>query len=95
MIRRNVVRLACLALPLAFASVAHADATSAKACGAKLPKEAQVIFNQTLPQIAPGADVKGVLTNTTRSLAMNGTINRGTARASAQAAYKCLTLAAQ
>ncbi len=88
---RNAVLVLSLFLPIAgWTSGAHADAAAANACAASLPKDAKTIFDTTLPQVGPGADLRSLLTTNTRSLAMNGTISRGDARSSAQAAAKCL-----
>jgi len=72
---------------------ALADPAAAQACAAKLPKDAQTIFAATLPQLGPGANLRDVITATTRSLAMDNKIDRATARPSAQSAAKCLGLA--
>jgi hypothetical protein len=44
------------------------------------PKDAKAIFNATLPQVAPGSDLRSLLTSSTRTLAIFGTIDRGNAR---------------
>lgn len=93
MIVRFVAAAAALALPLlmTFATPGiSADTAAAKACAAKLPKDAKAIFDVTLPQIGPGADLRSLLTANTRSLAMSGSIDRGSARQSAVAAAECL-----
>jgi len=72
---------------------AHADGAAAQACAAKLPKDAQTIFGATLPQLAPGADLRDPLTTTTRQLVMDGKIDRANARPAAMSAAKCLRLA--
>jgi type II secretory pathway component PulL len=73
---------------------ALADPAAAQACAAQLPKDAQTIFAAALPQLGPGADLRGVVTDTTRSLARDNRIDRATARPSAVSAAKCLGLAA-
>ena len=93
MMIRPVAGAAALALPLllAFASPGiGADTAAATACAAKLPKDAKAIFDVTLPQMTPGADLRGLLTTNTRSLAMAGTIDRWSARQSATDAAACL-----
>lgn len=65
----------------------------ANACAAKLPKDARTIYDATLPKVTPGADLRDVVTNSTRDLAMAGSINRGSARQSATQAAQCLRLA--
>jgi hypothetical protein len=81
-----------LALALA-AERARADAAAANDCAAKLPKDAKTIFNATLPQIEPGADLRALVTASTRNLATSGTIDQADARKSAVAAAQCLPLA--
>jgi hypothetical protein len=92
--RRSVV---VLALGLACAPAlgpARADTAAANTCAAGLSKDARTIFDATLPKVAPGVDLKSVVTSTTRGLAMSGTIDRGTARESATQAGTCLKKAA-
>ena len=45
--------------------------------------------------MAPGADLKGVVTDTTKSLVKSGQVPRGEARPAAEAAGECLKLAMQ
>jgi hypothetical protein len=73
--------------------MARADAASAQKCAAGLPKDGQAIFQATLPQVQPGADLRDVVTASTRSLVESGQIDRGSARQSAVAAAQCLRLA--
>jgi hypothetical protein len=80
-------------LPLGcLAGSARADTAAANTCAGHLAPDAKAIYDKTLPQVTPGADLRGLLTANTRSLAMAGTIGRGDARASAQAAAKCLEM---
>lgn len=81
-----------LVVPDAYA--AQADKAAANACAAGLSKDARTIYDATLPKVGPGVDLKSVVTSTTRSLAFAGTIDRGTARDSAQEAGTCLKKAA-
>ncbi|HUC19050.1 MAG TPA: hypothetical protein VMA37_15330 [Acetobacteraceae bacterium] len=82
-----------LSLPIVIgAGGARADEAAANACAAQLPKDAQAIFDATLPQLTANADLRSLVTANTRKLAMAGTINRGSARQSAVAAGKCLQL---
>lgn len=95
MIVRFAAARAALALTLLLPMVcaghgARADSAAANDCAASLSKDAKTIFDATLPQVAPGADLRSLLTTNTRSLAMSGTIDRGSARQSATAAAKCL-----
>jgi hypothetical protein len=90
---RSVAGAIALALPLltTFASEGiSADTAAAMACAATLPKDAKVIFDATLPQIGPGADLRSLVTSNTRSLALSGSIDRGSARQSATEAGECL-----
>jgi hypothetical protein len=93
MIVRLVARSAALALPLLVAiamPASSADTATAQACAASLPKDAKAIFDKTLPQVGPDANLRDLLTTNTRSLAMSGAIEIGSARASATAASECL-----
>jgi hypothetical protein len=69
---------------------AKADTAAANACAANLSTDARTIFDKTLPQFAPGGDLRELLTTNTRSLAIAGTISRSSARESATAAAACL-----
>jgi hypothetical protein len=72
------------------AQAGQADKAAANACAAGLSKDAKAIYDATLPKVVPGVDLKSTVTSTTRSLAFGGTIDRGTARTSAQEAGVCL-----
>jgi hypothetical protein len=72
------------------APAAKADTAAANACAANLSADAKTIFDKTLPQFAPGSDLRALLTTNTRSLAIAGTISRSSARESAIAAAACL-----
>jgi len=72
------------------APAARADTAAANACAATLSPDAKAIFERTLPQFTPGADLRALLTTNTRSLAMSGSISMGSARESATAAAACL-----
>jgi hypothetical protein len=85
---RGAVPALIAALTVGRAALAQ-DATAA-ACAAKLPKDAKTIFDATLPKIIPGANLRDLVTATTRSLAVAGNISRSTARDSAIAAGQCL-----
>src|SRR5215471_18984406 len=86
----GLVLLLAVALPL---QNGHATSAAANECAAKLPKDAKAIFDATLPKVVPGANLRDLVTTNTRSLAIAGTIDRGTARQSAAAAGQCLQLA--
>ena len=72
---------------------AEADVAEANACAASLPKDAKMIFDATLPQMTPDADLRELLTASTRKLAFAGDISLANARESATAASKCLQAA--
>lgn len=72
---------------------ARADTEVARRCAAALPQDARAIFDATLPQLAPGANLRELVTATTRRLVEAGSIGRGSARDSAVAAGKCLRTA--
>lgn len=74
---------------------ALAGQAEAQSCAAGLDANGQMIFNAALPQVAPGADLKGVVTDTTKSLVKSGQIKRGDAKPAAMAAGECLKLAMQ
>ena len=81
------------AVLLAFALPATAGQAEAENCASSLDANGQMIFNAALPQVAPGADLKGVLTATTKSLVKSGQIKRSDAKPAAMAAGECLKLA--
>lgn len=71
-------------------SPAGATVAAANTCATTLPKDAKTIFDAALPKVAPGVDLRSVLTDATRNLVLSGTIPRGTARESATEAAGCL-----
>ena len=89
---RVTVAIALLTLSAAPAFAGQAEAQS---CAAGLDANAKLIFTTALPQVAPGADLKGVVTDTTKSLVKAGQVPRGEARPAAEAAGQCLKLAMQ
>lgn len=89
---RLTIALGLLALSAAPALAGQAEAQS---CAAGLDPNATLIFNAALPQVAPGADLKGVVTDATKSLVKAGQVSRGNARPAAEAAGACLKLAMQ
>ena len=51
-----------LLLPfVAAATGAHADTSAATSCATALPKDARAIFDATLPQLAPGGDLRATV----------------------------------
>jgi len=89
---RLIFALGLLALGSAPALAGQAEAQS---CASGLDANGQLIFTSALPQVAPGADLKGIVTDTTKSLVKSGQIKRGDARSAAEAAGACLKLAMQ
>jgi type II secretory pathway component PulL len=90
--RRIGILAACLLTSGFLASSAHADQVAAQNCAARLSRDSRTIYEATLPELRPGADLRALVTARTRSLAMSGKIARGSARASATAAGQCLQL---
>ncbi len=78
---------------IAFSIPAGAGQAEAQTCAAGLDANSQLIFNATLPQVGPGADLKGALTTATKALVKSGQIKRGDAKPAAMAASECLKLA--
>ena len=89
---RIITALALLALSTAPAFAGSAEATS---CASGLDTNGQAIFNAALPQVAPGADLKAVVTTATKALVESGQVPMSAARPAAMAAGKCLKLAMQ
>ncbi|MFG1422282.1 hypothetical protein [Roseixanthobacter liquoris] len=83
--------IAALSLCLVSTSV-FADRPAANKCAAGLGADSQAIYAAAAPQIKPGVDARAIITAQTKSLAMSGQINGGTARASAEAAATCLKM---
>ena len=89
-----VALVLALSIPVVIgAGGARADEAAANACAAQLPKDARTIYDTTLPLLTPNADLRSLVTASTRKLAIAGTIDRSTARDNAMAAAKCLQLA--
>lgn len=89
---RFIIALGLLAMSAVSALAGQAEAQS---CASGLDANGQLIFTTALPQVAPGADLKGIVTGTAKSLVKSGQIKRGDARPSAEAAGACLKLAMQ
>ncbi|TDT94511.1 MULTISPECIES: hypothetical protein [Azorhizobium] len=88
-----------LSLALAFgfgavclASSAYADRAAADKCAAKLDANGKKIYQASAPSIAPGADIRSVVTDQTKALVMGGTISRSAAKPAAEAAGSCLAM---
>lgn len=79
-----------LGLLLGAGSVAHADKAVGDACAASLSADGKAIYSAVVGSLNANTDLRSVVTDTTKSLVMSGTISRGDARASAEAAGQCL-----
>ena len=89
---RIITAIALLAISAAPAFAGAAEATS---CAAGLDANGQKIFNAALPQVTPSANLKTVVTTTTKSLVSSGQVSMSAARPAAMAAGKCLKMAMQ
>ncbi|HSI42072.1 MAG TPA: hypothetical protein VLA00_16130 [Xanthobacteraceae bacterium] len=89
---RKLVAFAILLAPLMAAPAAHADKAAAKACAAGLDADGQTIYGAVQPKVVAGVDLRTVVTDTTRSLVMGGSVSRANARPAAMAAGQCLEL---
>lgn len=84
------------AIPAILLSVSHAaaDSAAATACAERLPKDSKAIYDSTRPQVVPGANLRDLVTASTRQLVSSGAISMGGARGAAVAAGECLRLIA-
>jgi hypothetical protein len=89
---RIITAIAFLALS---AAPALAGAAEAKNCATSLDPNGQAIFNAALPQVAPGVDLKAVVTTATKALISSGQVPMSSARPAAMAAGQCLKMAMQ
>ncbi|MEI7598250.1 MAG: hypothetical protein WCJ41_02905 [Aestuariivirga sp.] len=89
---RIITAIALLALSAAPAFAGAAEATS---CASGLDANGQTIFNAAMPQVAPGVDLKAVVTTATKALVESGKLPMSAARPAAMAAGQCLKLAMQ
>ena len=80
---------ACAALVLLAGGMARADQAAGNACAASLTPDGKAIYSAVMAAGDSG-DLRTIVTDTTKSLAMSGQIDRGNARANAQAAGQCL-----
>ena len=71
-------------------AVAFADPAAAARCRAGLNAEATLIYDKVLPLVTPTTVLRDMLKDQTRSMVMAGSVDMGTARASATAAGECL-----
>ena len=84
------------ALVLAFASLpAHADRAAGDACAAGLSPESQQIYHGTLANKPTPQNGRQLVVAQTEKLIQDGKLTMFNARAAAQAAGKCLELAAR
>ena len=84
--------LACLiALPL-MSNTAAAGQEEVEQCARALPQDAQVIFQNLMPKLEPGIDVRETLKSTAIGLVQSGDIERSNARQNAMAVVNCLQL---
>jgi len=84
-----IAAVAAAALSLS-AAPSFADRAAADSCAAKLPADSKLIYAASIGAVAPGADLREVVRTRTRSLVMDGKVNRGQAQSAAQAAGDCL-----
>jgi hypothetical protein len=87
---RVIIALGLLAVS---AGAALAGKSEAQSCAGGLDANGKLIFNAALPQVAPGGDLKGLVTDVTKSLVKSGQVPRADARPAAVAAGECLKLA--
>ena len=90
---RGAAGALCVGAVLAIGSAAYAARAAGDACAAGLTPDGKMIYSATVAQVVGGGDVRTVVTDTTKSLAMSGKIDRGAARGNAEAAGQCLAQA--
>ncbi|MEP9378038.1 hypothetical protein ABLE91_15065 [Aquabacter sp. CN5-332] len=73
-------------------SVALADRPAADKCAAGLNTNGKAIYSASAPQVAPGADLRSIVTANTQALVKSGAVSMGDARPAAEAAGKCLAM---
>lgn len=86
---RRALAAACLAGALAAAPAAFANKAAGDACAASLTPDGKAIY-AAVTAAGNGGDLRTLVTDTARSMVMSGQIDRGNARANAQAAGACL-----
>ncbi|TCT01514.1 hypothetical protein [Aquabacter spiritensis] len=74
------------------ATGALADKAAGDKCAANLNTDGKAIYAGAAPQVAPGADLRGIVTAQTQSLVKSGAIGMSGARSAAEAAGKCLAM---
>jgi len=87
---RAMIRATTIALLLLVPVAAEAGKAEADSCAKALPQEARLIYDTVAPKITAASNVKDVVTENTRQLALSGKVSRGTARDSATSAGQCL-----
>ncbi len=85
MFRITMFIAGCLAAGTAFASQQQADQ-----CAAGLSAESKTIYDAVAPTAASAPDLRGAITDATKSLVMSGKVSRSSAKGSAEAAGACL-----
>ncbi len=90
---RLALILALLPLSTLAVGEAHADFAAAQTCAGQLPKDARTIFDASMPALTASANLRDIVTDTTRHLVTSGQIDQASARSSAVAAGECLRLA--
>lgn len=90
----KILTLAVTVGALCCTTAAFADQASAGKCAAGLSPQGQQVYAASAPQVTPGADLRGIITQQTKSLVMSGAMSRDAAKPAAEAAGKCLKLLA-
>ncbi len=92
--RTSLLFIAAAASALLFSAVpSFADRAAADKCAAGLSADSKLIYAAAIGSVAPGVDLKDVVTSKTRSLVFAGKLGRGGARTAAEAAGTCLVKA--
>lgn len=84
------MKLPVFSLAVLLPAAAFAGQPEADTCAAKLTPDGQKIYAATAPRIAPGVDLRTVITTEVRKLVMSGELSRDTAKKNAPAAGSCL-----
>ncbi|WP_150497213.1 hypothetical protein [Roseibium aquae] len=84
------MRLPVISLAVLLPAAAFAGPPEAETCAAKLTPDGQKIYAVTAPRVAPGVDLREVMTAEVRKLVMSGEMSRDTAKKNAPAAGSCL-----
>lgn len=88
---KSVLLAAGIVAVLSLSAVpSFADRAAADKCATGLSAESKLIYADSIGSVAPGIDLKDLVTSKTRSLVFAGKVGRGEARAAARAAGACL-----